>query len=246
MTQPPSPLHQILVKIQEMKAKNERALCVFDLDSTLFDVSPRIEKILLEFAENEANQQRFPEYIQYFKGITTRRTDWGVKDSLMRAGLDGDHPELQEAVRQFWIERFFSNEYLQYDVPYEGAVDYVQRLFQIGCDIVYLTGRDVFRMGRGSEEILRKWQFPMEARAHLVLKPHREMEDAPFKTNWFARPEVAAYDKVWFFENEPVNINHLRAKNAKVEVVFFDSTHSRKERPPEDVQKIIHYIIDGE
>lgn len=102
-------------------------------------------------------------------------------------------------------------------------------------------------MGRGSAEVLEKWKFPLnETDAKLYLKPHREMDDAEFKTSWFEAPELKKYSKIWFFENEPVNINHLRATNSNVEVFFFQSTHSGKQQPPEDIPRLLHYILDGE
>lgn len=247
MTQASSHLSEILQTIRSFKTQNQLGLCVFDLDSTLFDVSPRIEKILVEFGEKPEYQQRFPEYIQYFKGIKTRRSDWGIKDALIRAGVTEAHPDLQKAVRDYWVQHFFSNEYLYYDVPYEGAVKYVQDLHRLGAHIAYLTGRDVHRMGKGSAEVLEKWKFPLNnTNAKLFLKPHRELEDAEFKTEWFDQSELQKYSKIWFFENEPVNINHLRAKNPKVEVLYFESTHSGRQQPPEDIPRLVHYILDGE
>jgi len=245
MTHSSQLLRQILVKIEEFQNQGQRTLAVFDIDSTLFDVSPRVERILLEFAADPIYQAKFPQQIQLFKDIRTRRKDWGFQNALERAGLDGNHPELQEAVRDFWYQRFFSNDYLKYDLPYDGAVEYVNAAANLGAEVVYLTGRDVVRMGPGSALTLKQWGFPLDDRqTRLVLKPNKVMDDAEFKTNWFANLPENSYADIWFFENEPVNIHHLRKQQPHVNVVFFESTHAGKAAPPEDIPKIMHFLLD--
>jgi hypothetical protein len=245
MTHSSQLLKQILVKIEKFQIQGQRTLAVFDIDSTLFDVSPRVERILCEFASDPIYQAKFPEQIPLLKDIRTYRKDWGFQNALERAGLDGNHPELQEAVRDFWYERFFSNEYLQYDLPYDGAVDYVNAAANLGAEIVYLTGRDIARMGPGSALTLKQWGFPLDdIQTRLVLKPHKSMDDAEFKTDWFGSLPEKHYADIWFFENEPVNIHHLRNQHSHVNVVFFESTHAGKAKPPEDIPKIMHFLLD--
>ncbi|MGE0634125.1 MAG: HAD family hydrolase, partial [Pseudobdellovibrionaceae bacterium] len=144
-------LRQILTQAQQGGSKK---LYVFDLDSTLFDVSPRIQKIIHDFTLIPEHIAEFPEEVEILKTIELEKTDWGIKNAFFRAGLDKQHPSFYEKVRGFWFQRFFSNDYLQYDVPYEGALNYVEALRKTGNDIVYLTGRDEIRMGKGSRETL--------------------------------------------------------------------------------------------
>jgi Predicted phosphatases len=235
-------LTEILKTTRDLRKQNLKSLVVFDLDSTLFDVSPRLERILLDFAAIPVNKLRFPEQIAKLHNIKTERKDWGIKNALQRAGLDGHHPEFQEAVFSYWQKNFFSNHYLQFDVPYEGAVEYTQALHQAGARIVYLTGRDVERMGVGSREVLLDWKFPLDENAELVLKPHRSMDDAEFKADWFLTPEASAFSKVYFFENEPVNLNLLKQRASKVEMIFFESTHAGKQQPPIDIPKVMDFL----
>lgn len=249
MTPSTKALRQVLVKIRENKRQGRDSLAVFDLDSTLFDVGPRLEKILSDFASLPEAQKKFPAQIPFFKEMRVEKKDWGIKDALIRAGLDGHHPEFQESLRDFWRRTFFSNEYLEHDVPYPGAVEYVQALYQEGAEIVYLTGRDVARMGEGSKRVLEKWQFPVnDSNARLELKPSREMDDAAFKTEWFLALPEGQYGSIWFFENEPVNVNSMLVKashmNPPVEIIFFDSTHSRREEAPEDLPRIMHFLLE--
>lgn len=244
MTQPGHYLEKILTEMAYFGGKGQSALAVFDLDSTLFDVGPRLKKILHDFAIHPDFQKKFPKACELLVNAETQRTDWGIKDAVMRAGL-GDHStELHHELRDFWKARFFSNEYLHYDVPYEGAVEFVQKVHSLGCEIAYLTGRDIHRMGPGSAEVLKKWQMPLDDQnAQLVLKPQQGMDDAAFKSDWFAELPEGKHQKIWFFENEPVNVNLVRSLHKHIEIVFFDSTHSRKETPPMDVPRIINFLF---
>ncbi|HEY8269928.1 MAG TPA: HAD family hydrolase [Pseudobdellovibrionaceae bacterium] len=244
MTQSSHLLHQILVKIEEFQNQGLRSLVVFDIDSTLFNVSPRVEKILMDFAADPVHKVNFPKQVQILKNIRTQGNDWGFKNALERAGLDGHHPEFQDALHKYWYQRFFSNDYLHHDLPYEGAVDYVNAVVKRGAEVVYLTGRDIQRMGPGSVQTLKQVGFPLDERqTRLVLKPHKSLDDAEFKTDWFAGLPQDQYAKMWFFENEPVNIHHLRQRLPAVSVVFFESTHAGKALPPEDIPKIMDFLF---
>jgi len=110
---------ELLSTIQAQASRlGPRALLVFDLDSTLFDVSPRLERILLDYAADQEHQKRFPESCEILKNIKMLRSDWGIRNALIRAGLDDHHPEFDDSIKAFWKRTFFSNEYLHYDIPY--------------------------------------------------------------------------------------------------------------------------------
>ncbi|QDK38900.1 HAD family hydrolase [Bdellovibrio sp. NC01] len=236
-------LEALLVNIQNISAKGAKCLAVFDLDSTLFDVSPRLERILLDFAAEPEFQKRFPEQVALFKGIKTRHTDWGFTNALQRIGLDGKHPDFEEALHDYWYERFFSNEYLEFDHPSEGAVEFVKDVVEAGAEIAYLTGRDVQRMGPGSESVLRKWNFPINDRARLILKPHKSMDDAEFKTDWIVgEVNQNKFEKIYFFDNEPVILHRMNDKCPQVQIYFLDTTHSGKAHPPENLPRLLNFL----
>lgn len=235
-------LEDVLAHIQKIFAKGSKCLVVFDLDSTLFDVSPRLERILFDFAAEPEFQKLFPEQIALFKDISTLRSDWGITGALERIGLDGRHPEFQKAIMDYWHQCFFSNHYLQYDLPMEGAVDFVNTVFQAGAEIAYLTGRDVQRMGVGSELVLKKWGLPLNESSHLVLKPIKSMDDAEFKTDWFIQVRNKGYEKIYFFDNEPVILHLMAQKCPEVECIFIDSTHSGKAHPPDNLPRLLNFL----
>lgn len=242
---PPSLLRQILAKIEEFTKKELKVLVVFDLDSTLFDVSPRLQQILVDFANAAENQKNFPHSVEVLKTIRTQRSDWGIRQALIRAGLDQHSTEFHHAVRNFWLESFFSNHYLQYDKPFEGAVSFVQQVARLKADIVYLTGRDQVAMESGTRKTLEHWEFPL-AGCQVVMKPKKGMDDAEFKRDWFLKLPENAYTKIWFFENEPLNVNLIREHLPNIEIVFFESTHAGKAEAPSDLPRILHFLLDEE
>jgi hypothetical protein len=228
-----SKLNEIIKTVSDFRTQNLRALAVFDLDSTLFNVSTRTKKILSEFAELHQ--------LEELKNVEVKHEDWGIKEAVLRAGYHPDRDlDMLEKLRDFWFERFFTNEYVHYDVPYAGAISYVLELHQAGCEIKYLTGRDQHRMGRGSLEVLKKWGFPCEP-GQLILKPERSIDDGLFKKNWFIDLERKDYQKIYFFENEPVNINAVLATSPDVEIIFLETTHARRETVDAQINRIFHF-----
>lgn len=229
----PTNLNQILKTSSEYAAQNMRTLAVFDLDSTLFNVSTRTQKILSEFAELHK--------VDRLKGVEVKHEDWGIKEAVLRAGFTLENDlELLKSLRDFWSERFFTSEYLHYDVPYLGAISFVQDLSATGCEIKYLTGRDHKRMRQGTVEVLNKWGFPLQEE-NLYLKPNKEQDDELFKEEWFKKLNHADYTKIFFFENEPVNVNAIITSCPEVEIIFLDTTHARKQEVTAPLCRIKHF-----
>jgi len=236
-------LRETLKAIQLASRGPATPVVVFDLDSTLFDVTPRLQRILHDFAQNPKFQTRFPDSCSILIEAEAHPKDWGFENTLRRAGLDGHHPHFHQALKDFWIKTFFSNEYLEFDVPYQGAVEFVQSVFAIGAQIVYLTGRDIPRQGLGTEKILKKWNFPLDPRTcRMVLKPQAHMPDAEFKEHFFQ--QFKPHTAIWLFENEPVNINYIQQRHPHVQMVFVDTVHSGLQQVAVDVPLILHYILD--
>lgn len=229
----PTYLSEILKFTRECIAQNMGILSVFDLDSTLFNVSTRTQKILSEFAELHN--------IDRLKYVEVKHEDWGIKEAVLRAGLSLENDlELLQSLRDFWSERFFTNEYLHYDVPYEGAVSFVQELADAGSEINYLTGRDQSRMLKGTSEVLKKWGFPFSENK-LFLKPTHEQDDELYKNNWFKNLNHSRYKKIFFFENEPVNVNAILSSCPEVEIIFLDTTHARKQEVSNPIKTIKNF-----
>lgn len=230
--------------VQNLKSHNsdKPILVVFDLDSTLFNVSPRTEKILKEFSNDLHYKALYPKQAEALNNVEVKNTDWGIKQAISRLQIEGPI-EFFDDIKNYWIERFFSNAYLHFDEPYEGAINYVQSLKNLGARIMYLTGRDQHRMGLGSIEVLKKHNFPVDDHHQLILKPEKGMSDSKFKRDVFLELKKQ-HSNIWFFENEPVNINLLQKEIPKINVVFVDSVHSSLEPAPTHLPTVrMSYII---
>jgi FMN phosphatase YigB (HAD superfamily) len=240
--------NQILVKIldeaRDFIAKDRLFLAVFDLDSTLFDLSFRIATIVDGFTKDSEMRTRFPKECAALENVEIRSEDWGLVEALKRLNIfENTHPEFWRDLHEYWAMHFFTGDYFQHDEPIPGAVEFVNEMRAIGAEIMYLTGRDVPRMLDGSHKALIARGFPVnETDAQLVLKPHAEMDDAYFKLAVLQEAEEY-YDRIWLFENEPVNTNLIAKECPEIGIVFIESTHSGREQPAHDVARIQHWKL---
>lgn len=214
-------------------------MVIFDLDSTLFDVRPRIKKVLEHFAESEGSASH-PEWRQALKKAEVEPGDWGIRPALERLQVP---LELALRARDFWKIHFFSSDFLHFDDLVPGALDFALHVNRQGHDIVYLTGRDVHRMERGSREVLKKFGFPLEPiRAELVLKPEKGLDDSVFKSSWFGGLSSKDRSRTWFFDNEPWILQEVERQFPEVNLVFLDTTHSGRSKPSPHWRRIYNFL----
>lgn len=201
-------LKKVIHEVEVTLAKKNLPIVVFDLDSTLFDVSKRSYEILKEWLL-EPESRQFHETLSQISDITPSDMRYSLQDTWELKKIPHEKPPYDhhfKQAKQFWRKRFFSNDYLLHDTPTEGAVSFVRRLHEMGASIVYLTGRDVPLMSFGTFEQLKKHGLPIECeRTRLILKPKRHLDDLDFKSG------VAKLVKTWgrviaSFENEPKNL----------------------------------------
>ncbi len=172
------------------------------------------------------------------ENYTHHPDDWGIEHALERISLMDSPYEFFHSLKRFWHRHFFSNDYLHLDTPCEGAVEFVQELIRLGADVAYLTAREHKSMWKGTVESLKTLGFPLDDKhANLILKPPTDQRDAVFKRE-VLRNYLKEYGSVWFFENEPVNLNEVLRELPQVKLVHFDSVHSGHEEPPQEVASI--------
>lgn len=239
----PTVLLDILETSRKGKAQGESSLLVFDLDSTLLDVSGRHHAVLRNFAQLKDIQHRFPQLLSKVEKLKITRHQWGIKDALMSAGVTSP-PFLLEEGYKYWSHSFFHNDYLVYDTPMMGAIEYTQNISQY-ADVVYLTGRDVERLGKGTIEQLKRHNFPLQKDlSNLFLKPHKSMVDANYKLDFFKNLlNQNKYEKIWFFDNDPRNLNLIVEHVPEIHCVFFKSAHPPGITPPSSIPHIHHFQI---
>lgn len=238
-------LRPILEKIKN--APPGQSLAIFDLDSTLYDLSKRVSAIMHRFANDPEIAARFPDALKSLQPLEIRRTDWGIHEPFHRAGvISGRHDEFLKAAQEAWRIGFFSNEFLHHDFPLPGAVEFVRKCLEKGAHVLYLTGRDTERMAAGTEASLRQHSFPFEIEnVRLHLKPDRSLDDAEFKASATAEASKN-YQQVWLFENEPVNINAVLKRVPFAQTVFIDTCHSGIEQAPSTSVVIKTFSLDAD
>jgi hypothetical protein len=206
----------------------ERPIVVFDLDSTLFSTAERNLRILHEFAREPDTPD---EMCQMIAELDVSHMGWNVVSDLAKRGY-ADHGILGR-LKEYWYDRFFTDEYARTDEPLPGAVAYTHQCADAGALIYYLTGRDEPNMGVGTRDSLRAHRFPLDVpHAVLRLKPRFEMQDLAFKREVMTELHDLG-QVIACFENEPLNANTFAEAFPAAHVVFLDTVHS-PDPPPLD------------
>ena len=233
-------LQEVLVRTQKVLDDKKLPVLIFDLDSTLFHVSPRSFEILKSWIESSS--------ISILPNLTTDDMGYSIEDVWVKRGLSTETGEsfkhLKEA-KEFWRKRFFSNEFIHHDEAHPGALQFVKRLHEMGAKIVYLTGRDVPLMAFGTVDHLRNQGFPVEVeRTRLILKPKRSMDDLVFKAD-VCKTASEWGEVVASFENEPKNLVAMqKALGPKTMHIFFESVSSdHAAAAAKEVYKINTFVV---
>ena len=222
--------------VQKVRETREEPVVIFDLDSTLYEVGPRTFKILKEWSQS-AQAGQHDVLARRLKDLDLNHVGYSLKDTFQSLGVSLEDSQMIESLRaakQFWLTRFFSNDYLTHDRPYEGAARYVSEVFQAGARLVYLTGRDEPGMGRGTREKLKADGFPInDPRIHFFLKPQREGDDELHKAQ--ASHDIRKLGNVVAsFENEPRNVITLSQAIPQAMHIFLDTVCSDHPAEPGD------------
>lgn len=216
-------------------------MAVFDLDSTLIEVGPRMTQILRDFAKEKKHLGKYPKECRILERYSHHPADWGIEHSIERIGLSSSSFDFFKDLTRYWRSRFFSNDYLQFDEPLPGANEFLRELHSIGVHISYLTARESDTMLEGTIESLKKHGFPLEKKnENLFLKVKMEKADPEFKRD-VLKDMLNSYGSVWFFENEPINLRIVRETLPQVRLVYIDSVHSGREAPPTELAIITHF-----
>ena len=218
--EPAALLEDLLGRVRAVRAGGELPQVIFDLDGTLFDNGPRTWRLVAEALDAGGHQ----EARERLNSVSDRMLPYLVTDFLQKADIVGD--EVVEEVKAYWFERFFSDEYQHYDYPMEGSVQFVQRLYEAGATIVYLTGRDVPGMLVGCADALRASGYPVGlTRTMMMLKPDSKTKDLAFKQEACGFLSETG-TVVAAFDNEPGNCNLFLKSWPDACSVFLATTHA--------------------
>jgi predicted secreted acid phosphatase len=222
---------QVLEEVANRAKKAKDPVVLLDLDSTLYEVAPRSHQIVKEWLLT-SESARFAHVKKTLAGLEGRQVGYSLKDTFNTMGLSFDQTEVHEAwqsVKNFWGERFFSHDYLKYDHAYPGAVAFARRLYELGTQITYLTGRDEPGMGDGTRRKLMEDGFPFNVpRTTLLMKAHSAIPDLEHKLE---AAEIVRKQGTLIasFENEPANLSALYRACPDAMHVFVDTVSSDHE-----------------
>jgi hypothetical protein len=225
-----------LLEISDFVKMHPKTSVIFDLDSTLFCVSPRTQAILRELSSRPEFQQGHRELSEILRTIEVLPTDWGIRSAMERAGAKGTL-DLFMRVRDFWHAHFFTNRFLEHDTIYPSANEYVKHLHSLGAEILYLTGRNDGAMREGTVKMLKRYGFPYFDDSRLYMKPNDVLSDEGYKVT-VLKELIKERQHIWFFENEPVIIEQVRVALPQIRIVFVNSVHAGRAHPPKDLPTI--------
>ena len=106
-----SHLKKIINELKNIQDIDSLPVAVFDLDSTLFDVSHRIARILNDFGHKPEIVSQHREKSDILKLVKSHPHDFGVRRTLERYQFPFDDKSFMIQLIEFWKNKFFSNDY---------------------------------------------------------------------------------------------------------------------------------------
>lgn len=235
-----SETQKILTDLLKLEKSDSRVF-VFDIDSTLYDVTPRNQEIVRHFGETKELDEQLKTKL---KNFNSKSDDWGIKDGLMRLNLNSLNEMIIKSIKSHWNQYFFSKDFLHLDQEYPGAVEYLNTLNKIS-PVYYLTGRDTERMGEGTKAQLKNSNFPMDVeRNKLILKPDKTLLDHHYKLEELKNLKKS-FNEVHFFDNEPVILNTVFDHDPEIKIYFVDSVNSGRAEIYPHISSIKPFYLQG-
>lgn len=236
---------------------------VLDLDSTLFHVFPRTQRIIEKHISELS--QHDPHIAWILKRLHRAPPRYYAQDSfeilLLSSGLN---PQVaKELAYQLWIKiedawyrDFFSSSYLFFDEVEAGAQNFVHRIYELNITPIFLTGRDHQRMGLGTLQVLRHHGFWKDGNCRLIMKRDLSQNDILFKQSMI-KMIASGYDIIGAIDNEielvlamnqalgqwppPTSIDPRQEDRLYLaphhQIVFFESTMSNRIPHIRELQK---------
>lgn len=220
-------------KLEELLASTSKPVAIFDLDGTLFDVTFRTSEILKRFLKLPHVREKYPQQAALVEKLKKDDHAYSLESTLNRLGIDRYSEHAAHFIHEaetFWFKHFFTDEFVQHDLPYEGAKECVHFFKERGAHIVYLSGRDIPNMSRGTLIALEQHGFPIKGHGvTMCLKQAYALDDYLFKKQSLEsiRSEGTV---VATFDNEPANVK-LFLEEFPQAVNFHFDTHYAKELP---------------
>ena len=225
--------HAVKKKFENLIAQSKQPIAVFDLDGTLFDVSYRTLEIVRRFIRQEGDHsvaERFARETALVKNLEISQVKYSLEQTLNSLGITRDSENsahFLHLAETYWFKHFFTDELVLADQIYEGGVQCVKWFFERGVRIVYLSGRDIPNMSKGTITALENFGFPH--RGHnisVILKPAYGQDDLLFKKQ--AMDTIRSEgDVITTFDNEPANVKMFLEEFPHAISFHFNSPYAR-------------------
>ncbi len=229
-------LREILSQVRE----RDRAIAVFDLDSTLLDNGPRQAAILREYGKELG-------IVELMTSRAEHWVSWDVGEAMANGGLSADLvAEHREPFKAYWRERFFTSEYCVQDEMIPGARGFVQAVRESGGKVFYVTGRHE-EMRAGTVTCLDRLGFPVPdaGDVQLLMKPTLAEDDDVYKLRTY---EVLGEhgSVIAAFDNEPTHINGYRHAFPEAYSIHLATDHSGRDvKVADGVVSILDFAAHG-
>lgn len=232
-----------LERILERAEGVARPVALIDLDQTIYRNAPRTRAVLQAIVP-ALRPHLSDDVVKLIEGLEEHRMGYSIRDTFRMNGLPPEThplPEVMTKLREAWWPKFFSNEFLFHDVPYDGAQRFCERLATAGIELVYLSARLKTQMEQGTIANLERDGFPWGKGITLNLKEDDGPSDAAFKAA--AALKASAHGPVVAsLENEPVNLVLLRETLPAALHVFVDTVCSETPAVPvSGISKLTRY-----
>jgi hypothetical protein len=244
-------MHSLTSSFDHALNKQKKPVFVFDIDSTLFNVSPRNQAIFDLFYSTR--KQKDKDMLKLSSKIKLTPQDWGLRpflDPLISAD-ENEIEMLKKSTMSFWRKHFFAGTFLHSDQPYPEALNWVKKLASRGAHILYVTGRDDHRMRKGTLAQLKHWGFTLKKDEDLITKPQKGLEDGPYKREALLNllKKYEGHD-LFFLDNEPAVLDHcIFPEHPNYKLIFIESTHSNRSKPKRNWAKLnafeYHKILEA-
>lgn len=220
--------------LTELASKaHPKTLFVLDIDSSLVLTHKRNEAILRHFAQSLRHKN--PELSEALATAECRPLEYGYFAGLERA-LPTISKEDAEHIHSFWKQHFFSNDFLHFDIPHAGALEFVRILSERAQPFVYLTGRPSNLMRPGTLDTMAKLGFHITDKM-LHMKPDDSHVDEGYKAA-ILKDIIRGYDEVVFIDNEPRVLHLIEKFYPQAHLIFVDTCHSPNVTAPESAFKM--------
>lgn len=218
-------------KLDQLISSAKQPVAIFDLDGTVFDVTYRTLEIVKRFIAQPEINSRFPEHVSIARKLKHSSYLYSLEATLNSAGIDrySEHSaHFLHLAETYWYKHFFTDDLLSADLPYAGALECVRYFHSQGAHVVYLSGRDIPNMSRGTIESLEKHGFPHTGHGVTIcLKPAYGQDDLLFKKQSLETISTLGH-VVATFDNEPANVKLFIESFPNAINVHFNTLYAKK------------------